>query len=538
MMTVGKLLAEFRSQGIELWADGQELRYRAPKSALPPERLQAIRARKAEILEFLRAGPAPWEPGLPAARPPIVAGLRPPMIPLSFEQEGLWFLEQLGLAKEAYYLPTMLRLKGALDVAALERSLTEIIRRHESLRTRFESVQGRGVQIVMPAPELRFERIDLSCCVVEERDQRAGELIRSEPRRAFDLSAGPPLRTMLLRLSEVEHVLLLTIHHIVADAWSMGILVKELSALYVAYTREERSPLAPLPLQYADYALWQRSGGLQDSELRRQLEYWRQRLDGAPAVLVLPTDRPRPLVASLKGDCWSFEVPLALFARLAELGRKQGATLFMVLMAAYQTLLCRWSGQPDVLVGTPIACRQQRELEGLIGFFINTLVIRTDLAADPTFCELLEQVKQTALEAYAHQELPFEKVVEALQPARQLGRQPLAQVQFMLQNTPPAALELPGVCVEAVELERTTAKYDLNLAIRQTAVNFTLAFEFPTDLFETATIARLAESFVVLLEGIAADPQRRISALPLMTASEQRRLLEEWSGAGAMGQGK
>ena len=449
-------------------------------------------------------------------------------LPLSFAQQRLWLLDQLLASGSVYNIPRVVRLRGALEVEALTKALSELVRRHESLRTRFEVHDGEPVQVIEPRLSLALELEDLSALAPAQREAEAQRRAQAEAQAPFDLERGPLVRARLLRLAPSEHWLLLSLHHIVTDGWSMGVLFNELSALYGAYRQGEASPLAELPVQYADYALWQREW-LQGEVLEQQLAYWRQALTELP-VLELPTDRPRPMVASYRGARVSFELGEALTRGLKELSRREGATLFMTLLAAFQVLLYRYSGQEDLAVGVPIAGRSRPELEGLIGFFVNTLVLRADLSGAPSFREHLARVRTRALEAYAHQDLPFEKLVEALAPTRDLSRNPLFQVSLVLQNTPPGELKLDGL--EALPLRglgSESAKFDLSLELTESAGRLSGSIQYATDLFEAATIERLVGHWRVLLEAIVADPGQAISQLPLLTEAERHQLLIEWN---------
>ncbi|MGH7927527.1 MAG: condensation domain-containing protein, partial [Candidatus Binatia bacterium] len=344
---------------------------------------------------------------------PMLPVSRDKPLPLSFSQQRLWFLDQYEPNSSVYNVPGALRLRGSLDVAALERGLNEIIRRHESLRTTFSLVDGEAVQVIAPSAELSLAVVDLRDCPEGGSEEQAQQLGNEETRLAFDLAKGPLFRSKLLRLGEDDHVLLLTMHHIVSDGWSMGVLHRELSVLYEGFSRSQPSPLPELPIQYADFALWQRQW-LEGPELDRQLSYWKKQLEGAPGILNLPTDRPRPAVQSYRGARRSFELSKEVTQKLKALSQTEGVTLFMSLLAACQSLLYRYTGQEDIVVGSPIANRTRTELEGLIGLFVNTLVLRTDLSGNPSFREVLQRVCRTALEAYEHQDLPFEKLVEEL----------------------------------------------------------------------------------------------------------------------------
>ena len=465
------------------------------------------------------------------ALPPITPAPRAGDLPLSFAQERLWLLDQLNPGNPAYNVATAVRLEGELQVAALERALAEIVRRHEALRTVFRAGEGVPVQVVLPADPIPLLVEDLSGLEDAERLAELRRRAAEDASRSFDLGAGPLLRTTLLRLDAREHVLLLAMHHAVTDGWSMGIFFRELGALYAAFARGEPSPLAEPPIQYGDFAVWQRRALA--GALEGQLTHWRGRLQGAPARLELPTDRPRPAVQGHGGAVQRLELPPALTDSLRSLARAEEATLFMVLLAAFQTLLARWSGQDDVVVGTPIAGRTRAEVEELIGCFINTLALRTDLSGDPPFRALLERVRETTLDAYAHQDLPFERLVEAVQPERNLGYSPVFQAMLVLQNAPRSALELPGLRLRSVEREAHAAKFDLTLSLVESGAGLAGALEYSTELFDAATAERLLEHLRTLLEGIAADPGARLRALPLLGAGERRRLVAEWNDTAA-----
>ena len=360
------------------------------------------------------------------------------VFPLSYAQERLWFLDELEPGSVAYNIPMAVRIKGALQVEALERAVNEIVGRHEALRTRFEVHEGKPVQVIEAEQEIKLEAVNLEGMSEEEQGRRIEGLAQEEARWRFDLSKGPLLRMRLARLAEGEHVIFFTMHHIVSDGWSMGVLVREFVQLYEAFSRGQLSPLGELPIQYVDYAVWQR-GWLQGEVLEKQLRYWKGRLAGAPA-LELPTDRPRPAVQSYKGASERVVIGKELLAGLNELSQRQGVTLFITLSAAFKALLSRYSRQEDIVVGTAIANRNRGETEGLIGFFVNTLVLRTDLSGDPTFLELLGREREVALGAYGNQDVPFEKVVAELQVERDLSRSPLFQVMLVLQNAPEGAL--------------------------------------------------------------------------------------------------
>ncbi|HEV2727188.1 MAG TPA: amino acid adenylation domain-containing protein, partial [Solirubrobacterales bacterium] len=466
------------------------------------------------------------EDGGGSAAPPLVRVSRESELPLSFAQQRLWFIDQLEPGTTAYNIPLGVRLEGWLDVGALSRTLGEVVRRHEVLRTTFPAVEGRPAQVVREARPLALEVSDVSGS--EDARGRVAELMREEARRPFDLAEGPLVRARLVKVAEEEHVALLTMHHIVSDGWSMGVLVREVAALYSAYVRGEESPLPELPVQYADFAVWQR-GWLQGEELERQMGYWRRQLEGAPPALELPTDRPRPAVLGRRGASVQMSLPAALGQALKELCGREEVTLFMLLLAAWQVLLARHTGQEDIVVGTDIAGRNRPETEGLIGFFINQLVMRTDLSDGPSFRALLRRVRETALRSYAHQDVPFEKLVEELQPERDLSRAPLFQVKLVLQNAPQEALKLPGLRLSGINAGTETAQFDLILSMTETPEGFGGSLLYNTELFEEATVRRLAEHFEVLLAAAVADPERRVSALPLMKEAERRQVLYDWN---------
>jgi amino acid adenylation domain-containing protein len=462
--------------------------------------------------------------GVPALTPVAFKGDQP----LSFAQERLWFLEQLEPGKAFNNIPLALRLQGALDVPGLERSLSALVDRHKTLRTTFGSANGRPLAVIAPAGQFTVPVADLSRLPLVEREAAARRLMTEEARQPFDLTESPLLRVKLLRLAEQEHMLLLTTHHIASDGWSMGIFYGELTALYQAYIREDPSPLPELPIEYADFAHWQRQW-LQGKVLEKQLAYWKQRLGGKLLTLDLPTDRPRPPLQTYRGATKCFTLPAKLSAELKKLSRKEDVTLFMLLMGAFQAWLHRYSGQDDVFVGSPIAGRTRVETESVMGLFLNTLVFHGDLSGDPTFSQFLKRIRQVALEAYAHQDLPFERLVDTLQPERDLSRSPLFQVMFVLQNEPLPPLELAGLKLTPVHVHSGTAKFDLMLSMEEGSDGLSGFVEYNADLFDAATVARMLAHFQTLLEGIVAHPEERLSQLPLLTEAERHQVLVEWN---------
>ncbi|HEY7492621.1 MAG TPA: amino acid adenylation domain-containing protein [Candidatus Tectomicrobia bacterium] len=448
-------------------------------------------------------------------------------MPLSYAQQRLWFLEQLGLSSHAYTLLEVVWWRGALHVTALAQGLQEIIRRHEILRTTFVDVEGQPFQVIGPPASLPLPVVELQALPRPERQAQVRALARAEAKRPFDLARGPLVRATLVRLAAEEHVLLLTMHHIVSDGWSHGVFWHELAMLYEAYTSGKPLPFPALPIQYADFAQWQLQW-LQGEVLDRQLAYWKQQLTGV-STLQLPTDRPRPAVRTSRGARQPLVLSLPLTQALKTLSQRQGVTLFMTLLAAFQVLLHRYTGQDDIPVGSLIANRNRLELEGLIGCFTNTLVLRTDLSGNPSFRGLLGRVRNVTLAAYNHQDLPFEKLLEELRPPRDLSRNPLFQVLCVFHNTPRRPPELAGLTGHSLEVDTGTARFDLALDLSETPEGLRGWFEYSTDLFEAATIARMGEHFRTLLEGIVAAPEQRLARLPLLPAPERYRLLAAWN---------
>ena len=448
--------------------------------------------------------------------PPMQAVSREKELPLSFAQERLWFLDQLELGSTAYNIPVAYSLKGPLDVDALKWSLDEIVRRHEVLRTTFEVVDGRPVQVIAMNLRLALPVADLRELPEAERETEVRRLHTEEAQQPFDLAQGPLLRVTLLRLGEEEHVLLLTMHHIVSDGWSMGIINRELSVLYEAFSAGKSSPFSDPPIQYADFAVWQRRW-LQGEVLEEQLSYWKRQLGGGLPVLELPTDRPRPAVQTFQGAHESLVLSKDLTEPLKALSRQEGATPFMMLLAAFKTLLYRYAGQEDIVVGMPIAGRNRSEIEGLPGFFVNTLVLRTNLSGNPTFHELLGRVRDVTLEAHAHQDLPFEKLVEELQPERDLSRPPLFDIMINFINTPQTPLELPGITVSSQELAEPESKYLMTLYLEERESELYLQLVYQHALFSAERMAFLLDQFRYLLEQIVAAPGQPIRSYSLVT---------------------
>ncbi len=466
--------------------------------------------------------------GQDLSAPPIVSISRNENLALSFAQQRLWFFDQLAPGLPTYNMPAAVRLEGPLDLAALRQSLDEIVKRHESLRTTFRTVNGQPTQVIAPTLMLDLPVVDLRKLSASEQESEVRRLVTADAQRPFDLSQGPLVRAAVLTLGDDDHVGMLTMHHIVSDGWSSGVLARELATLYVGFCTGAPSSLPALPIQYADFAHWQRQW-LQGDVLESQIAYWKERLVGAPEVIDVSTDFARPPVQTFRGSRQSVVLPKPLRESLKALIGREGVTLFMALLAAFKVLLHIYTSQDDLVVGTPVANRNRLETEGLIGFFVNTLALRTDLSGNPSFREVLRRVRETCLGAYAHQELPFDRIVEELRTARDLGRNPLFQVMFELHNAPQRTLELPGMSLTPVEGDSETAHFDLTLRIIDTEQGLTAAFVYNTDLFEADKIARMLRNFQTLLEAIEADPEGRLSDLSVLTEGERRQLLVEWN---------
>jgi amino acid adenylation domain-containing protein/FkbH-like protein len=460
--------------------------------------------------------------------PPLERAARDRRLPLSFAQQRLWFLDQLEANKSIYNVPHVVRIGAVVDATVLERALNEIVRRHEVLRTTFQLIDGEPAQVIAPQLTLSLSVTDLTTLPPSEREQQARQLSMEEIRRPFDLMNGPLLRARLLRLASADCVLVLSTHHIVSDRWSLGVLWQELTALYQAFSAGSASPLAALPLQYCDYAVWQRRC-LSDATLEQQLQYWRQQLAGAPSVLELPADKPRPREQSFHGAKLSFNIEPALTARLKALSRAQGATFFMTLLAAFGVLLSRYSRQDEIVIGSPTAGRTRAEVEQLIGLFVNTLLLRLDMSDNPSFLELLQRARSSAMGAYAHQELPFEKLVEELRPERDLSRNPLFQVMLILQNVPAIEPTFAGAAVSAFLVPAETSKFDLTLIAVEADDAVRATFEYNTELFEASTIERLAQHLLQLLTAAVDNPAARVLELPLLGDSERNQILLGWN---------
>lgn len=467
------------------------------------------------------------------------------VFPASFAQQRLWFLDQLIPGNSIYNVPTVIRLTGLLNLAALEQTFNEIVRRHETLRTTFIVLDGQPLQAIAPSLTIPLSVLNLQELAADEQEVKAKCIINAEIEHPFDLSSKPLLRVILLVLSETEHILLLNMHHIICDDWSMGVLISELGTLYAAFAQNQLSPLLELPLQYADFAHWQREW-LLGVLLQTQLAYWREQLNGI-SITNLPTDKPRSAIQNYQGATQFLELPKKLIDALENLSQQEDVTLFMTLLAAFKTLLYRYTHQEDIALGSPIANRNRSEIEGIIGFFVNSLVLRSNLSGNPTFRELLGRVREITLGAYSHQDLPFEKLVEELHPERNLSHHPLFQVVFGFQNAPMSALEMPGLVPSFMNIDLKKTRFDLELHLWKCSEDFRSlsggnweyseglrgVMVYNTDLFEQATISRMLKHFQTLLSGIVANPEQRIANLPLLSDVERHQVLVEWNNTQA-----
>ncbi|MBD2278683.1 non-ribosomal peptide synthetase [Aphanizomenon flos-aquae] len=519
-MAIFEFLSLLNNLDIKIWIEDDQLRFRAPKGAMTAELKQQIKERKAEIIAFLQEAQTATQ----ITSLSLVPVARDKDLPLSFAQQRMWFLSQLDGESTFYNESFQLRIVGKLSLTALEQSINEIIRRHEALRTNFPTVEGVPFQVIRPNLTLSIPVIN----VQDFTETAVQEIINQEVSKSFDLSTEPLIRVTLLQQEPESHLLLITMHHIIIDGWSMGVFFKELEALYPAFIQGKPSPLPELTIQYADFALWQREWLTKEVQ-DKQLEYWKQQLAGTPPLLELPTDYPRPPEQSFAGASIEFNIDADLTSQLVTLSQKSGVTLFMTLLTAFAVILHRYSGQDDLCIGSPFANRNRREIDTLIGFFVNTLVLRTQLAGNPSFSQLLEKVRSVVWDAHAHQDIPFEQVVEALKPERSLGYNPLFQVLFVLENFSLDTLELPGISLTPKVVDRGTAKFDLSLSTWQTQKGLIGSWEYNSDIFAADTITRMITHFQTLLAAIVKDPDQNVRELPLLTASEQYQLLVEWN---------
>ena len=521
-MSTVEFLSYLRRLSVNVSAEGDRLRVNAPTGVVTPEIQKEMAVRKAEIVHFLKevAQASRLSP------PPIQRTSRDQSLPLSFAQMRLWLLDRIEPDTAAYNIQSNFILKGELNLAVFEQTLSDIVRRHEALRTYFVEVDGQPVQKIAAPEPFHISVIDLQGLSEAEWWQEAARLVAADAMQPFDLRKAPLIRASLLKRTPQHHVVLFNVHHIVFDEWSLGVFQHELTELYASFLLKTKSSLPELPVQYADYAVWQRNW-LQGEMLQTQLDYWKEKLKGSLPVLELPTDRPRPSVQTHNGSTASLLVSADLTAKLNTLSRREGVTLFITLMSAFQVLLFRYTGQEDLLVGTPIANRNRAEIEGLIGFFVNTLVMRNDLSGNPSFLDLLKRVQDTALGAYAHQDMPFEKLVQELNPERDLSRSPILQVLFSFLNTPTQPVVFPELEVIRVKPEGGASKVDLSLYAIEVPEGLSCTFEYNTDLFNADRIQRMLQHLRVLLEGIVRDPALRLSDLAILTAEERHQLVVE-----------
>ncbi|MDH5548219.1 MAG: amino acid adenylation domain-containing protein, partial [Gammaproteobacteria bacterium] len=521
-MSILKLINEVQKNGIRLYLDNGMLRCLAPNGVIPTEIYNEIKNRKSEIIDFLNE--ATNEKSAITTRPVSSDD----KIPLSFAQQRLWFIDQLLPNNSLYNIHMPVRLSGPLNIAALHRTFTTVVARHEALRTVFVNDEGTPRQVIDPPSGLALPIIDLSD--LNERDAEAHmyQLVKAESCTIFDLSKGPLFRTTLLRLSPTHHIVILSMHHIISDGWSMGVLTRELSILYTSFTHNAPNPLPPLAIQYADFAYWQRNW-LKGEVLEQQLSYWKNQLESAPQLLELPTDRPRPSVQGYRGASLPINLPSALSQKLSKLSLQQGATLFMTLMTALHVLLSKLSNQSDICVGTPIANRRHSELEPLIGFFANTLVIRTSMDDNPSFTELLSKTRHTILDSYSHQDLPFEQLIDSLNVEREMSYSPLFQVLFGLQNAPKPSLKEGELQLQNVDTPNPIVRFDLELFLVESPQGIKGSWQYDKDLFDAKTIEHWTNMFGQLLEQVVANPHARLSDLLLLDKEQWQQKMLDWN---------
>lgn len=524
-MDIFEFLSHLRSLDVQLSVDNGRLRVNAPAGALDDALKSEIGRRKEQIIATLGAGRGTDQPDML----PLVPVDRKIRLPLSFSQQRLWFLEQLDPGNATYNMTSSVTVIGRPDVAALRSSLTEIVRRHESLRTSFHQENGQPYQVINKTGEVPLPEVDLSSLPAEDRQEAALRIAREDGQRPFDLTQDVLLRGLLIHLSEDEHLLVTTVHHIASDAWSSGVMMREMAELYQASRHGQPSRLPALPIQYGDFAYWQRTW-LSGSRLEAQLDYWKAKLAGKLPSLDLPTDHPRPPVLSYRGDRRFFELPLSLIEQVKSFSNRQGVTPYMTYLAAFNALMYRYTGQEDILVGTPVANRRMEELENLVGFFVNNLVIRTNLSGINTFRELLLNQREITLEAFTQQDLPFEKLVDTLHLERDMSRTPLFQVMFSLQNIPMQEIELPGLKFKPNYYSTGISRFDLTIELwEQPKKEMIVVFEYSTDLFEAETIERLFSHYHLILENVLHDPDQQLDAINILEANERQQLLLDWN---------
>ncbi len=524
-MNVSELLSHLKDLDIKIWLEGDQLKVNAPKGSLTPELQSQIAANKSEIKHFLSTS----QEASFAAFTPIVPSSADHEIPLSFAQQRLWFLNQYDPGNPAYTIVNVCEIKGPLDVQVLERSLSEILRRHSALRTIFSKNDNRQpIQVIQPAEPVLLAIIDLQSTPTEELEAEAHKRVTALAQEPFILTQGPLFRTTLFSLGPQRHWLVILIHHIVCDGWSTNVFLYELRTLYEAFAHGRPSPLQDLSLQYADYALWQRQDKVVES-LRPQLDFWLETLKGKLPILEMPADYPRPALQTYHGANLRGVLSPDLLQQIRQLTSQHKVTPFMLLLAVFQILIYRYTGQDDVIIGTPQANRPQSELEWLIGLFVNTLTIRTDLSGNPTGMELLQRVRDASLQAFAHQDIPFEMIVEGLHPERDTSHSPVFQVFFTVQNVPEKTAFNEELEFTTITVDPKMAKFDLSLEIFVNQNQVFYNFEYNTDLFKAKTIQRMLGHYVTLLEGLCASPSLPIGQLPLLTAEERQLILLDWN---------
>ncbi|MEH1973945.1 MAG: condensation domain-containing protein [Nostoc sp.] len=517
--SIDELLLYLDSLNVKFRVDGDRLYCNAPQGVLSPDLSTQLRERKQEILKHLTSS---------VNLQPIVPVPRNTNLPLSFAQQRLWFLNQLEPNSTTYNLPFAVRLTGTLNMPALEQSLNEIVQRHETLRTTFALVNGQPIQVITPTLTLKLSVVDLQEYPITKQEAEVLRLAVQESQLLFNLAQGPLLRTTLLHLSEKQYVLLFTMHHIVSDGWSIALLIKEVTALYEAFCKGQPSPLSELPIQYADFAAWQQNW-LQGEVLNTLLTYWKKQLGDNLPVLQLPKNYRSSEVKTSQEERQSLILSKTLSQAIKKLGDSVGTTLFMTLLGAFKVLLSWYTGDKDIVVGTDIANRNRIEVENLIGFFVNQLVLRTDLFGNPAFSDFLQRVRKVCLEAYAHQDLPFEKLVSALNPKRDLNQTPLFQVKFILQNAPIHSLEVSNLTLASLDLENPVGRVDLLLELTDTEQGIVGLLKYNKDLFDTSSIARLLNAFETILSQIVVEPAINLNQLEkiVIISDKEYQLSEE-----------
>ncbi len=534
MSSLNEFLNKLNDLDVKLWLEDAKdtdssqkfrLKYNAPKGTMNPDLVSEVKKHQTDIIQFLQQANQSKDITHQSIQPTP----KNTDLPLSFAQERLWFLEQLEESGSTYNCGRILRLQGSLDIQALEASINEIVRRHQVLRTAFVEIDGTPIQKICEPQLIKIQVLDLQNLPAEAKLEKAWSLASEAQNEPFDLLSGLLIRVGLIQLEPEEHLLLVTLHDITADRWSMSIFWQELTSLYQAFCEDKPSPLPELPIQYGDFAYWQRQHYFQGETLQKLVDYWKQQLAGVPPLLELPTDRPRPPRQTFSGRTESILVDKNLYNKLKTLTKELGVTLFMTLLSAFAILLYRYSGQSDIVIGSPVAKRNRSEVQGLIGFLVNSLALRVKITADITFTELLTQVKKVALDAYEHQDLPFEKLVEELQLEPNLSYSPVFQTRFVLQNSSKGKSELPELNITELEPKNVVAKFDLSLEMVEVEQGLAASFEYNTDLFDAATIKRMTGHFQTLLEGIVNDPSQKVDRLPLITIGEKQQILYEWN---------